>query len=198
MTNAPGLDIEEVDKKTRMDEEKVSISTIPLEDKETNQQAKCTQEEWSNLRKVADSVPITAWFIIICELCERFTFYGITGPFQNYIQFPPPKEKDGQPGAIGAGQQTATLLTLLFIFFCYITPLLGAIVADQYLGRYLTILTFCFIYMIGLGILTLTSIPPAIEAHASLPGLVVAMIVIGLGTGGIKCNVSPLAGDQYT
>lgn len=44
----------------------------------------------------------------------------------------------------------------------------------------------------------MTSLPFAIEHGAALPGLVAAMIVIGLGTGGIKSNVSPLIAEQYT
>ncbi|KAF0436568.1 putative MFS peptide transporter [Gigaspora margarita] len=157
-----------------------------------------TTEELNKLRKVSGRVPTAAWFIIICELCERFTYYGVSGPFQNYIQFPPPAEPNGQPGAIGAGQQAATALTLFFQFFCYITPIFGAILADQYIGRYNTIVMFCGVYMVGLVILTLTAIPAAIVANASLPGLIIAMVIIGLGTGGIKCNVPPMAGEQNT
>lgn len=141
---------------------------------------------------------LAVWLIIIVEFCERFTFYGVNGPFQNYMEFPAPTAQDEQPGAIGAGQQVATSLSLFFSFFCYVTPILGAIIADQYFGRFKTILVFSFVYMIGLLVLTLTAIPPAIRSHASLPGLVSAMIIIGFGTGGIKSNVSPLAGDQYT
>ncbi|CAG8647654.1 18671_t:CDS:2 [Dentiscutata erythropus] len=139
-------------------------------------------KDLNTLRKIAGDVPTAAWFIILCELCERFTYYGVSGPFQNYIQFPPPAEQGGQPGAIGAGQQAATALTLFFQFFCYITPIFGAILADQYIGRYKTIVMFCCIYMVGLIILTLTAIPPAIAANASLPGLIIAMVIIGLGT----------------
>lgn len=46
-------------------------------------------------------------------------------------------------------------------------------------------------------ILFLTSLPVAIENGAALGGLIAAMIVIGLGTGGIKSNVSPLIAEQY-
>ncbi|CAG8536712.1 17030_t:CDS:2 [Acaulospora morrowiae] len=157
-----------------------------------------TPQDWNALRKVSDQIPVVVWFIITCELCERFTFYGVSGPFQNYIQFPVPTEVDGQPGAIGAGQQVATSLSLFFQFFCYTTPIMGAIVADKYLGRYKTILIFSLVYVVGLAVLTLTAIPPAISAKLSLPGLLVAMIIIGLGTGGIKPNVSPMSADQYT
>ncbi|CAG8803151.1 5135_t:CDS:2 [Gigaspora margarita] len=109
-----------------------------------------------------------------------------------------PIEQNGQPGAIGAGQQVATALTLFFQFFCFITSIFGAILADQYIGRYNTIVLFCGVYMVGLVILTLTAIPAAIAANASFPGLIIAMVIIGLGTGGIKCNVSPMAGEQNT
>jgi len=34
------------------------------------------------------------------ELCERFTYYGLSGPFQNYIQHSY-NDPSGLPGAIG-------------------------------------------------------------------------------------------------
>lgn len=37
----------------------------------------------------------------------------------------------------------------------------------------------------------------AIASGASFPGYIVAIIIIGLGTGGIKANVSPLVAEQY-
>lgn len=77
------------------------------------------------------------------------------------------------------------------------TPLIGAIVADQYLGKYNTILIFCGVYIVGLLILTTTSIPSALEHGSGIGGFVVAVIIIGLGTGGIKSNVAPLIADQY-
>lgn len=69
--------------------------------------------------------------------------------------------------------------------------------ADQYLGRYNTILYFAIIYIVGLIILFCTSLPVAIVHGAALGGLITAMIVIGLGAGGIKSNVSPLIAEQY-
>lgn len=98
---------------------------------------------------------------------------------------------------MGKGQQTATSLTTFFQFWCYITPIFGAIVADQFWGKYKTILVFSVIYFIGLVILTLTAIPPAIASGAAFPGFIVAIIIIGLATGGIKANVSPLVAEQY-
>ncbi|KAI8372821.1 POT family-domain-containing protein [Radiomyces spectabilis] len=75
--------------------------------------------------------------------------------------------------------------------------MLGALVADQYVGRYWTILIFSFIYMAGWVILTATASPAALDNGAGFPGYVVALIVIGFGTGGIKGIVAPLCADQY-
>lgn len=77
------------------------------------------------------------------------------------------------------------------------TPIIGAIVADQYLGRYNTILVFSVFYTAGILILWTTALPVSIEGGHALGGLVTAMIVIGLGCGGIKANVSPLIAEQY-
>lgn len=157
-----------------------------------------TEEEWKTLREVADTLPVSAYLVILIEFCERFTFYGLSGPFQNYVQKPDPGSYPAaQPGALGKGQQTATALNTFFQFWGYITPIIGAIIADQYLGKYNTIVTFACIYLCGLLILTLTSIPPAINSGAAFPGFIVSIIIIGLGTGGIKSNVSPLVGEQY-
>lgn len=49
-----------------------------------------TEEDWINLKEVADDIPKAAYLVILLEFCERFTFYGLTGPFQNYIQNPAP------------------------------------------------------------------------------------------------------------
>ncbi len=97
----------------------------------------------------------------------------------------------------GLGQVGATGLTDFFQFWCYVTPILGAVVSDQYLGKYNTIFYFALVYLVGVLILFLTSLPTAIEHGAALGGIIVAMIVIGLGTGGIKSNVSPLIAEQY-
>ncbi|KAF2801839.1 PTR2-domain-containing protein [Mytilinidion resinicola] len=154
-----------------------------------------SEEEKRTLRHIGDPLPKAAFLVAIVELCERFTYYGIQGLFQNYVQRP----LDGSlgRGALGMGQKGATGLGTFFQFWCYVTPIIGAIIADQYLGKYKTILYFCFVYIIGLLILTLTSLPIALQHGAGLGGFIAAIIIIGLGTGGIKSNVAPLIADQY-
>ncbi|CAG8541927.1 3533_t:CDS:2 [Ambispora gerdemannii] len=201
----------ELHKEIYKEEEKNPIELEVIENEEDNvpllqdTDNGTSREELKTLRRVPDDIPtgkikrtIATWYIVLCELCERFTFYGVSGPFQNYIEFPAPKNLGEQSGAIGKGQQAATALSLFFSFFSYVTPIIGAIVADQYLGKYKTILCFSIIYITGLSVLTITATPIAISSGASLPGLVLAMIIIGLGAGGIKTNVSVMVAEQYT
>ncbi|PLB37576.1 peptide MFS transporter [Aspergillus candidus] len=154
-----------------------------------------TEEEARTLRHVAENLPLAAWLVAGVELCERFTYYGMSGLFQNYINLP----LDGSKGrgALGMGHQGATALSTFFQFWCYVTPIVGAVIADQYLGKYKTIVLFCIVYMIGLLVLVCTSIPTALENGAGLGGFIVAILIIGLGTGGIKSNVAPLIAEQY-
>lgn len=51
---------------------------------------------------------------------------------------------------------------MVFEGTCYVTPLLGAYLADSFWGRYRTILVFSSIYLLGCVLLTATS---------GLPGL---------------------------
>lgn len=65
-----------------------------------------TEEEKHKLRKIADKLPWSAFLVCVIELCERFTYYGLSGPFQNYIENA--YGDKSLPGAIGLGQTGAT------------------------------------------------------------------------------------------
>ncbi|CAZ83983.1 unnamed protein product [Tuber melanosporum] len=157
-----------------------------------------TPEELATLRRVSDSLPISAYYVVVVELCERFSYYGCNAPLQNYISYPKEgNKKNGQPGALGLGQQGATALTNFFHFWAYLTPIVGAVIADQYLGRYRTICYGCGLYIAGLFLLFMTALPASINGNHALGGLIPSLIIIGTATGIIKSNVSPLTVEQY-
>uniref|UniRef100_A0A7N0ULB6 Uncharacterized protein n=1 Tax=Kalanchoe fedtschenkoi TaxID=63787 RepID=A0A7N0ULB6_KALFE len=76
---------------------------------------------------------------------------------------------------------------------CYVTPLVGAILADARWGRYWTIAVFSSIYFIGMCVLTLSASVPAFKPDIFFFGL----YLIALGTGGIKPCVSSFGADQF-
>ena len=71
-----------------------------------------------SLRRVSDKLPWSAFLIAFVELCERFTYYGLAGPLQNYISNKY-KDDNGLPGAIGLYQSGATALTNLVCLLFY-------------------------------------------------------------------------------
>ncbi|CAF4173213.1 unnamed protein product, partial [Adineta steineri] len=167
-------------------------------DQQHDVEATPSVEELTTLKRVSDRFPLTAWLIIIGEFCEGFTFYGTLAMLQNYIQFPVPDSENKQPGALNLGQRTATLMTALYFLFCHLTPIVAAIIADQFWGKYKTLVVASFIYLSGLIVLTLTSIPMSINAGVALPGLILAMILLGIAAGAVKSTVSPFMAEQYT
>ncbi|TFK50393.1 proton-dependent oligopeptide transport family protein [Heliocybe sulcata] len=164
-----------------------------------------TSEECETLRRVSDTVPWSAYMIAFVELAERFSFYGATVVFTNFIQQPLPVGSrtgaggaNGQSGALGRGQQTATGLTTFNQFWCYVIPLFGAYIADTRWGRFKTICISVAIAMVGHILLVMSAIPPVItKPNNALACFVVALVIMGLGTGGFKANISPLVAEQY-
>ncbi|KAI1906236.1 hypothetical protein LOZ12_000321 [Ophidiomyces ophidiicola] len=165
-----------------------------------------TEDEMKNLRRVSDKIPWITFSVAFVELCERFSYYGTTVVFTNFIQRPlPPGSTTGAggthrtPGALGLGQRASTGLTLFNQFWSYVMPLLGAYVADQYLGRFKTIMYSIACSLVGHSILIISAIPPVISrGNSAIGAFVIGMIIMGVGTGGFKSNISPLIAEQYT
>ncbi|CAK7245987.1 MAG: hypothetical protein STHCBS139747_007608 [Sporothrix thermara] len=164
-----------------------------------------TAEELATLRRVHDSVPLSIYTIVAVEFCERFSYYGVMIVITNFIQWPMPAGSTsgaaphGQPGAMGFGQRTATAVTTFNVFWQYLMPLLGAYVADSYLGRYRTIALALLADICGHVVLLVAGLPPLLArepASGSLAALVVGMLIVGVGTGGFKPNVNPLLVEQ--
>lgn len=122
-------------------------------------------------------------FVVVVELCERFSFYGCKGVWTNYIKN---KEDDpGTPGMLGMGPQGAQGLQKFFVWWSYTTPIAGGVIADQYWGRYRTITAGCILYIIGEIVLVCTSIPVSgISRVGHIGGFISSIIIIGAGTGG--------------
>lgn len=93
-----------------------------------------------------------------------------------------------------------------FIALCYLTPILGALIADSWLGKFKTIVSLSIVYTIGQAITAISSIndlsdsdhdgtPDNIAVHVALS--MIGLALIALGTGGIKPCVSAFGGDQF-
>nr|CAH7727466.1 unnamed protein product [Callosobruchus chinensis] len=79
--------------------------------------------------------------------------------------------------------------------FTYFFPILGAIVSDSFLGKFRTILYVSIVYAAGCVLLALASVGPLHLPMTALSAL--GLLLISIGTGGIKPCVSAFGGDQF-
>ncbi|XP_065854384.1 protein NRT1/ PTR FAMILY 8.1-like [Euphorbia lathyris] len=135
-------------------------------------------------------------FILGNECCERLAYYGMGTNLVNYLQ-----------DRLNQGTVTASNNVTNWSGTCYVTPLIGAFLADAYLGRYWTIAGFVIIYIFGMTLLTISASAPGLKplchnnsCHPTTTQTAVffvALYLIALGTGGIKPCVSSFGADQF-
>jgi POT family proton-dependent oligopeptide transporter len=70
-------------------------------------------------------------------------------------------------------------------------------IADTYLGRFMTIQISIAAALVGHAILIVSSIPTVMDnPQGALGCFAVGLVIMGLGTGGFKSNISPLLAEQ--
>ncbi|ESP00773.1 hypothetical protein LOTGIDRAFT_92134, partial [Lottia gigantea] len=131
--------------------------------------------------------PTCVYYILGSEFCERFSYYGLRTILVIYLT-----------KWLLYSSDDATIIYHSFCMLCYLSPLLGAIIADGYLGRYKTIMYLSIVYAIGNIVLSLTALPPTEVYLYYRYGPIIGLILIGIGTGGIKPCVSAMGGDQFS
>ncbi|XP_017359007.1 solute carrier family 15 member 1 [Cebus imitator] len=139
--------------------------------------------------------PLSIFFIVVNEFCERFSYYGMRALlilyFTNFIRW---------------DDNLSTAIYHTFVALCYLTPILGALIADSWLGKFKTIVSLSIVYTIGQVVLSVSSItdltdhnhdgtPDSLPVHVALS--MIGLALIALGTGGIKPCVSAFGGDQF-
>lgn len=137
-------------------------------------------------------------FIIWNEAAERMAFFSIA---VNMVSYLVTQMHQSLPDA-------ATHVSD-WVGASYFLTLLGAFLADSFLGRFKTIVVFSCVYALGMVLLTLSATvdnlhPPACVDWICPPPTTVqngviylALALIALGTGGIKPCVSSFGADQY-
>ncbi|KAI9122002.1 hypothetical protein K1719_006691 [Acacia pycnantha] len=141
-------------------------------------------------------------FILGYEVFEKVASSGISA---NLVQYLTTKLHEGTvKSANNVNNWMASV---------WLTPLVGAYIADAHLGRYVTFLIAAFIYLMGMCLLTLSVSLPALRPPTCGEGVgqeecktasslqvgifFCALYIIAVGTGGIKPTISTLGADQF-
>ncbi|CAN5358611.1 N/A [soil metagenome] len=132
-----------------------------------------------------DRMPKGIPYIIGNEAAERFSYYGMRSILfvfmTKYIL-----DAGGDPDLMSEAEATKWIHR--FGAAVYITPLLGGLLADLFLGKYRTIILLSVVYCLG---------HLALALDDTRLGLAIGLGLIALGSGGIKPCVSAHVGDQF-
>jgi dipeptide/tripeptide permease len=122
------------------------------------------------------SHPVGFWFIFWGEFAERCSYYGMRAILARYMA-----------EQLNLGEANATTYSSFFVAACYFLPMLGGYLADNFFGKYRIIVWFSIPYILGHVILSIED--PWFMA--------VALVLLAMGSGVIKPNISTLMGMTY-
>ncbi|RZC54079.1 hypothetical protein C5167_012935 [Papaver somniferum] len=92
-----------------------------------------------------------AGLIIIVDIAECMAYYGISANLITYLT-----------GPLGQSTVAAAANVNTWVGFIWMLPVFGAVVADSFLGRFRTIIISTLIYVLGLGLPTLSVVLPSL------------------------------------
>ncbi|XP_024973211.1 protein NRT1/ PTR FAMILY 5.6-like isoform X3 [Cynara cardunculus var. scolymus] len=137
-----------------------------------------------------------AFFIIAIEFSERLSYFAIA---TNLITYLTEVMHEDLTTAAKNVNRWAGVTTIM--------PLLGGFLADAYVGRFFMILLSSSIYLMGLGILTMSQFVPSLKpcgvrrcihprrVHELI--FFIGIYLISLGTGGHKPSLESFGADQF-
>jgi proton-dependent oligopeptide transporter, POT family len=126
--------------------------------------------------------PTALYLLFFTEMWERFSYYGMRGILILYLT------KSVIEGGLGIEEKSANLIYGFFTGFVYFTPLIGGWLADNFLGQRKAITIGGITMMIG---------QLALFAMNNQAGLYIGLLLLIIGNGFFKPNISTLVGRLY-
>ena len=150
-----------------------------------------SKETYLTAPVASEEMPKGIPYIIGNEAAERFSFYGMKGILTIFMT----KYLFLLDESAGTPMDPSEAISRYheFTSLVYLTPVLGAFLADTVLGKYRTILSLSIVYCLGHLALAFMGAGGMSAENWMLSGL----YLIALGSGGIKPCVSAHVGDQF-
>jgi POT family proton-dependent oligopeptide transporter len=132
-------------------------------------------------------------YIIGNEAAERFSYYGMLAILEVFLTG---HLKDISGSIAPMPKHQAAEWIHYFIAAVYAFPIVGAIISDWLLGKYLTIVSISLLYCAGHAVLALMDYPTLTQVDPRWM-LAIGLALLSLGAGGLKPCVSAHVGDQF-
>ncbi|HEY9307390.1 MAG TPA: peptide MFS transporter [Microbacterium sp.] len=117
------------------------------------------------------------------EMWERFSFYGMQGILLIYMYY------SVADGGLGIPEATATGIVGAYGGTVYLSTILGAWVADRLLGSERVLFFSAWVIMAG---------HIALAVLPNVWGLGVGLVLVAIGSGGLKANATAVVGTLYS
>ncbi|KAL3789084.1 hypothetical protein ACHAW5_009823 [Stephanodiscus triporus] len=133
-------------------------------------------------------------FILLVEMLERFSFYGINYTTTAYLTGEYNDDWNADMPSVIASSYVSISTAV-----AYTTPFLGALLADNLLGEYMTILLGCLAcYIPGLLLIAFTTIPQFLGREFNRAAINWGLLALWpMGTGMVKACVNVFGAKQF-
>ena len=127
--------------------------------------------------------PSGLFVLFFTEMWERFSFYGMRVLLVNFLTM----ALIGYNPGWGWSAENAGALFGTYAMLLYVTPIIGGIIADKYIGHRAAVI-------IGASVMTLGHASMAFETEASL---YIGLALLVIGTGFFKPTMTSIISDMY-
>ncbi|MCU9593382.1 peptide MFS transporter [Caldibacillus thermolactis] len=145
----------------------------------------------NNSQKIWETVPQKGFFghpkglftLFFTEFWERFSYYGMRAILLFYMYY------EVTRGGLGLDKATALSIMSIYGSLVYMSGIIGGWIADRLIGTQKAVFYGGILIMLG---------HIALAIPGNVPFFFVSMVLIVLGTGLLKPNVSSVVGDIYS
>lgn len=147
-------------------------------------------QEVVDRQKIVESVPQRGFFghpkglftLFFTEFWERFSYYGMKAILVYYMYYSVSK------GGLGIDQQTALAIASVYGSLVYMSGMIGGWISDRITGASKSVFYGGILIMLG---------HIALAVPGSVAMFFVSMVLIVIGTGLLKPNISSVLGEMY-
>ncbi len=148
--------------------------------------------------------PAGLFLLFFVEMWERFSYYGMRGILVLYLtsptsgmRNPPPGAPEGFNPGPGWSDPAANTAYGWYTGLAYLTPILGGLIADKFIGTHRSMLVGGLLIALGHIVLGVSGLDAVSSGALGMTMFVFGLALIVIGTGHFKPSVSVMVGQLY-